>query len=139
MTEKMLESYIGIRREIEQLEGYLQGGAPQTADVVQSAAEWPYSQHSVVVLGSDTKLYNMWEKQLEKNRQTAKDIENFVESVSDERIRLAMRYRYFDGLTWQAVAMRCGWQKRDTPRERIKKYLCGALRAKKGCIIETDK
>ena len=36
------------------------------------------------------------------------EVEDYIESIKDSRIRRIMRYRYIDNLTWQQVARRMG-------------------------------
>ncbi len=127
MTEAILESYVWIIREIDQLEGRLAEGAPLVADVVHSAAQFPYNMRDVLVIGSDEQLYKTWATRLVQAREIKSEIESFIESVADDCVRVAMRYRYLDGLPWQTVALRCGWQDKKSPQKKIKKYLSDGL------------
>ena len=36
------------------------------------------------------------------------EVEEYIQSIEDSRIRRIMRYRYLDNLTWQQVANRMG-------------------------------
>lgn len=51
-----------------------------------------------------------WERRLSAQVWDAlrlrEEIESAIESVKDDRLRLLLRYRYIDGLTWEKIAAR---------------------------------
>lgn len=47
------------------------------------------------------------EKQSEANR-LRREIEDTISTVQDGRLRLLLEYRYIDGMTWEAIAVKMG-------------------------------
>lgn len=135
MTEERLEQYRALKLEISQLEEKIselvRQGPQETIDSVMSAANFPYSKHTVSIEGLDIEGYIKREERmqrqrvilLEKAQAEAEEIENFIASVPDARLRVIMRYYYIDGLGWLNIAYKFKWRDESVPRQKIKKYL----------------
>lgn len=109
MTAERLERYFDLKKEVLQLQERLEGFSARKNEAPVDA----------------------WNERILENLRVMAGIEDFIESVPDERLRLAMRYRFYDGLTWQVVAMRCGWQDWRTPRWKIDRFIRDCRRTEK--------
>lgn len=123
MTLERLERYPKIVREIKQLEQLLYASIPEASDTVKSAAQFPYSQHNVVVSGIDVKLVEKWKTQLANQKKEKDKIEMFIEYVEDDEIRTILRWWLIENLEWQDVATAIGVEDKRTPKNKLKKYL----------------
>jgi len=127
MTKARLSQYPHIKREIKQLEALVAdataNGVPTVSDTVLSAAEFPYSPHTVVISGKDYTLLRRQQQRLGELKREKAAIEAFIEGVEDSQIRIILRYWLYEGCTWQAVSTRMGWQDRNTAEKKLKKFL----------------
>lgn len=120
MTTAKLKQYRALRREIEVLNRAIveigTRGPATTSDTVSSAAEWPYSLHSIQIEGLDWSGYSREMERVLRLRETAKaraeadlaEIEGFIAGIEDSIVRQSVRGRYIEGLSWQQVAQRVG-------------------------------
>lgn len=95
MTREFLERYQGIVADIAAIK------ADKVTDTVSaSSADFPYSQHTVIVQGvpADWRSQRLEELYRDKGR-----IELYIESVEDDTVRAIMRYRIKQGLSWGEV------------------------------------
>lgn len=95
MNRDFLERYQGILADIAAIK------ADKVTDTVSaSSADFPYSQHTVIVQGvpADWRSQRLEELYRDKGR-----IELFIESVEDDTVRAIMRYRIKQGLSWGEV------------------------------------
>ena len=115
--------YDSILKEMNQLEKLIGDGVPKFIDKVQSAATFPYRNHEISITGNDTGLYNSWKRQLEHDKIQLHKIKAFIESCENKTARAILRYKVYEGLTWQCIAMRLNYQDRRTPKKIIEKYL----------------
>ena len=98
MTREFLERYQGILADIAAIK------ADKVTDTVSaSSADFPYSQHTVIVQGvpADWRSQRLEELYRDKGR-----IELYIESVEDDTVRAIMRYRIKQGLTWDQIEAR---------------------------------
>lgn len=135
MTEGRLEQYRATLLEIEQLENRLkqlhEQGPAEVTDTVSSAAEFPFSKHTVAIEGLADADYFREERRLKTKLKGAlvkakceeSVIEGFIQAVPDAKIRVILRYRYIHGKGWQEIANRLGWCDESAPRQKIKKFL----------------
>lgn len=123
MTFSELMKYDSILKEITQLEKLIEDGMPKFIDKVQSAATFPYRNHEISITGNDTGLYNSWKRQLEDDKIQLDRIKRFIESCEDKTAKAILRYKVYDGLSWQCIALRLNYQDRKTPKRIIDKYL----------------
>ena len=105
MTEERLERFIGLKQEASALklllDDTLKHGPVMTTDAVTSAAEFPFSKHTVVVSGLNLGEYqedvDMLASRWRAKRKAILDelvfLENYLDTVSDPKIRAIMRYR----------------------------------------------
>lgn len=98
MTREFLERYQGILADIEAIK------ADKVMDTVSaSSADFPYSQHTVIVQGVPADWRSQRLSELYRDKA---QIELYIESVEDDTVRAIMRYRIKQGLTWEQVAAR---------------------------------
>lgn len=135
MTEERLERFIGLKQEADALklllDNTLKHGPVMTTDAVTSAAEFPFSKHTVVVSGLNMGEYQTeierivegWRAKREAIIKEMVFLENYLDTVSDPKIRAIMRYRYVLGWGWQKISFKFGWSDESVPRQKIKKFL----------------
>ncbi len=109
MTAKELRCYRSICSEIIQREEKLKRDRLHVHDAVQSAAEFPYSKHTVPIEGdvypypARPEFDRIWALKAKK-----KSIEKFVSGIQDPQLRRAMEIRYIEPcserVTWEMVA-----------------------------------
>lgn len=131
MTRKMLDDYIKIKREIPVLKMELQEmqtgeGGLTSSTVFDYQRGFPRAQS---VVGMDWKLFEKRKKILEQKRKKARAVEMWIESIEDGQTRCVFRMFYMEGMTWERIAAKTGYQgSPDYPRLMIRdKYLkkCG--------------
>lgn len=132
MTEESLEQYRALKQEITLLEDRIRRmqseGPRYISDSVTTAARFPYSKHTMSIAGyEDPELYDArlrrLQSRLNKSRAELDELDKYINSVQDARIRTIMQYRYVEGWSWSKIANRMGWYTESGPRLKIKKYL----------------
>ena len=121
MTKDRLEQYQKIKSEIGILENELsfiiRKGPDHVSDAVSTAAEFPYSQHTLVISGYDWGTYNdqidaVYKKRRQKYNELCHElgaIEDYISGIDDSLIRQIIRLKYLDGVrTWRQVAQEIG-------------------------------
>ena len=115
-----LKQYKALQREIEALNKAIvemgEKGPEVSSDAVSSAAEWPYSKHTVQIDGLDWSEYDRQMRVVLRKREAAKaraaaqlsEIEEYIAGIEDSELRLIFQLRYVDGLSWLHVALRIG-------------------------------
>ena len=100
-----------------------------TTDSVHSAADFPYSKHSIQITGTDITELNRVQKKIRQLKARRKRIEieldeydSLVEELEDSELRMIIEFKFIRGLSWNAVAQRvydypCG----DRARKRIER------------------
>lgn len=130
MTTAELKQYRNICAEIEDLENELKG--VYVGDSVTSASSFPYSKHTVHIEGykpsggTVSKL-----ARLSELKSTKSEIEEFVRSVKDYKIRKAIKIYYIEPIadgedkpTWETVADKIGnGATSQTLKSAIKRFL----------------
>ena len=129
MDKSILEQYTSmqaeqqdIRRRIAKLEDDirdLEENRNETADSVACGRKGKKALKTVKISGFpemeyQTKLGRL--KRLRMRLELADDqllellvgVEEYIESIEDSRMRMIMRYRYMDGMTWRQIAKAVG-------------------------------
>jgi hypothetical protein len=138
LTKEKLGQLISLRAEIRDIERKIKEledtAIPKSKDTVKSSGkDWPYIEGHTVVEGYDEaagreksrRLERLWvarRNRLARAQQTETEIEEFIESIDDSRIRLMIQYYYIDGFTYEKVGelMHCD---RTTVERTINRYL----------------
>ena len=132
----ILMQYNDLHDEIKNLEGRinkLQNIKIETDTVTGSDSEYPYIPRKYVIEGynvQDLDRLNELKALLVERKDQCEDmkldIERFISKIPDSLTRMVFQYRYVDGLSWQAIAMRIGKVHESYPRRDIHdKYLEG--------------
>ncbi len=100
-----------------------------------SSDVFPYTERSFLIEGYNypeadrkeatlIKYNNLLCRRKQKCEELKLQIEEFISNIPDSRTRRVFQYRYIDGLSWQAIAMRLGRVHESYPRKDIHdKYL----------------
>jgi len=102
MTRKRLEDYPHICAELEDVERKLH--EPIIDTVSGSGSEFPYTQHTVTIQGVDPDLLAQRNKLLAQKEE----IENFIRSLPNSKLRRIVDYRVIQGMSWEEVAAKIG-------------------------------
>ena len=108
LTKEQLEQYTSIKEEIKELEAELDKRKSPVSDIVTGSMEdYPYTQHSITIQGLSSDTYSLdlklTYKKIQLEQQRA-EIENFLDSVQDSKIRRIIRLKYIKGKTWPQIA-----------------------------------
>jgi hypothetical protein len=101
-----------------------------TSDTVQSAAEFPYSKHSIKITGTDIAELNRIQTKVRKLRARQKKLEaeldeydDLVESLPDSELRQIIELKFIRGMTWNMVATRVyGYPGGNRARMKTKRF-----------------
>lgn len=115
MDKQRLLQYRILKLEIEDLEDKLQNVKTKLVmDKVQaSAIEYPYNLYSLKICGLEEDAYTqrlqlMLRRRIRKCKSVRLEIEDYIDSIQDARIRYVFTKRYIDGWTWIKISMRLG-------------------------------
>lgn len=136
ITIQDLRDYRAICAEIRHKEEELKAGKVHVADTVQSAAEFPYCKHTVLIEG-DIYLKNpsKMKKDIIRLRDKKAHIERFVANIFPHKIRQICEIYYLipaygEKITWEYVADQLNdGSTGDSCRILLRRYL--ALNCKK--------
>lgn len=137
MTADKLEQYGALLDEIADLDKRLRRAHKRAGTVVSdtvraSSAAWPYCMRTVRISGVAEKHVRSVRRidQLRRRRRAAAqalldEIEAWLASVDDARIRRMIDLRYIQRLTWRQVARRVygSAAQEDAVRKRVNRYL----------------
>ena len=134
--KKLLKQYTDLQEEIKDLEKRikkLENFKVEHDKVTGSNSEFPYQPRSFTIEGYNiqdvdrlNKVKSLLVDRKEKCEDMKLEIEKFISTIPDSRTRRVFQYRYVDGLSWQAIAMRIGKVHESYPRRDIHdKYLEG--------------
>lgn len=134
--KNLLQQYTDLQAEIRDLENRIkkledQQGKIEHDSVTGSDSHFPFTKRPFHIQGFNVKkqkrLHRL-KKLLAKRKDTCEEmklqIEEFIDTIPDSRTRRVFQYRYIDGLSWQAIAMKIGRVHESYPRRDIHdKYL----------------
>lgn len=105
MTKELLEQYPDICAELADLE---RAARTPVSDVVSgSSGEYPYTQHAVRVEGLPPVSPETYAR-IEALKLQKAEIEQFVFTLPNARIRRIATLRAINGLSWKSVAAHMG-------------------------------
>lgn len=105
MTKELLEQYPDICKEIEDLE---RAASTTVSDVVSgSSDEYPFTKHSVTIRGLPPEQHRA---RIEELKRQKTEIEQFVFTLPNSKLRRIVRLRAFEGKSWKSVAAKMGHQ-----------------------------
>ncbi len=127
--KECLVQYCDIQKEIKELEEKIEKLEPKTHDIVSESVEsttkhFPIVQNHLKIKGLNQRAI----KQLEYYKTILEErydrllkeqirVEEFIDNISNSRLRRIFEYRYIEQLTWRQVAQRIG----NASEESIKK------------------
>ena len=136
MTIEQLENYRALADEVADLEERkkrLMERLDIMADTVRgSAPEWPYCAHTIKVSGISRRqeaalrrIDTLRRNRLVESQEQLADVEEYISSVRDIKVRRMIVLRYVDGLTWRQVAKRMYGSPHfeEAARKRVKRFL----------------
>ena len=118
MTKRELSRYRDICREIEQITEQLDELEQKEFDAAQKAvreaagAGRGRTDKVGARLVRKEDLEHLYDQKQISLLVTRRRIENALESLQEPRDRALMRYRYFDGLSWEKVALKMNYSLR---------------------------
>lgn len=136
MTTEKLENYRALVDEVRDLEERrkrLSSGLHPVQDTVTgSSPTFPYVEHTIQIGGISRrqeeamrKIDRLRRERMEQAQVQLAEIEGFISSITDAKMRRMVTLRYVDGLTWRQVAKRMYGSPyfEDTARMRVKRFL----------------
>lgn len=115
MDKNKLAQYRVLKLEIDDLEEKLSNIENKfVMDKVQaSAIEYPYNPYSLKISGIEEDAYTeklklKLRRRIRKCKSVRLEIEDYIDSIQDARIRYIFTKRYIDGWTWIKISMRLG-------------------------------
>lgn len=102
MTKDLLEQYPDICRELEDVERKLH--QPVSDTVSGSGPEFPFTQRTVTIRGVQPILI----KQKDRLQAQKEEIERFIQSLPNSKLRRIVDYRVVKGMSWEQVAAKMG-------------------------------
>lgn len=136
MTLEQLNQYRAERRELEMLERrideVIKSPAKFTFDTVKSSVDFPYNQHVVTVRGVDERaerrhgrLLAMYKRRRVKLKKNIEEIERWIETISDSKVRQIVTRRFLNGDSWRSAASAAYGSPHyeDAARKRVQRYL----------------
>lgn len=122
MKEKELNKYYYLKKEVEDLEERIETYDVGVSSVrvkelnVDSSPQFSSIQEKVV------ELKDKWmQKRVEALEEYIK-IESFIDRVDDAEIRVLLRYRYLDLLSWEQIGEKV-FMDRTSVSKKIRKFL----------------
>lgn len=103
MTKELLEQYPDICKEIEDLERA--AGTPVSDVVSGSSADYPYTKHPVTIRGLPPEQHRA---RIEELKRQKTEIEQFVFTLPNSKLRQIATLRAMQGLSWKTVAAQMG-------------------------------
>lgn len=102
MTKELLEQYTDICAELREVERKLR--EPVSDTVSGSSSNFPYTQHAISVQGIPPKLI----AQRDMLANLKEEIEGFIRSLPNSKLRRIVDYRVLQGMSWEQVAAKMG-------------------------------
>lgn len=133
MTQNRLNQYRALKREIAVLQDIIDDmeSKPNTvSDTVQSAAEFPYSLHTVTITGLPTDKQQdiidrktTLEQLMARAEAELKKITEWIATIEDSDIRGIILMRYVQGKSWLQAGLKYGYCDGEAVRKKVKRFL----------------
>ncbi|MDR2648837.1 MAG: hypothetical protein LBB94_03860 [Clostridiales bacterium] len=132
--KETLEKYLEIKREIKLIEQRLDKLQCQkgqiVSDTVTGCTPERSDKHVIKITGIDMSQlriiennYQVLARRRKRLRAMETEIESFIDSVEDSKVRQIITLRYLDGLTWKAVGRKVyGYSGEDAPRKYFERW-----------------
>lgn len=123
MTEEKLKQYRSLVREIEELEKRIKKETDKSVDIVVGKVQasmpvHPYIATHVAVemeepgqAAAKSKIITLYRERQQEARMLKEEIERFISSIENSRIRLIMQYRFIDDMRLDSIGEILGYSK----------------------------
>lgn len=136
MKKEELVQYRAIKKEIKMIEMKLDRLRIRkhkfgVDTVMSSSKRFPYTKRPITIFGHGYDASNDYKKsrfirELKERKkeleQKFDEIQAFIDSIDDSIVRQIVEYKYIDGLSWAAVAMRIGSHNKSTPFMIVERF-----------------
>lgn len=105
ITEEDFVQYRAMREEIEVLKRQLREARTKSvADTVRgSGKEYPYTEHTVTIIGYDERRAARLEERIRELSATCEAIDALIQGLKRSSDRLILSMRYIEGRTWDEI------------------------------------
>lgn len=128
MTERQLSKYYYLKKDIEDLESRINllkaTGGISGIQYKEDSGKGSHRYKSI-----QDKLTDLMDILLEKRVSALEEylkIENFISTIEDPEIKLIIKYRFMDRMSWNQVADKLCNDKiisEDAPRKKLRRFL----------------
>ena len=137
MTTEKLEQYRALVAEVEVLEARQRKAASRKPGIVTdtgtgSSPNFPFVSHTISITGEDTRhnatllrIERARNVRIKKAHKLLAEIEEFIATLEDAKLRRIIEVHYIDGKTWRQTAtiVYGSPQYEDAARKRVKRFL----------------
>ncbi len=137
MTTDKLEQYRALVAEVEVLEARQRKAASRKPEIVTdtvkgSSPNFPFVSHTISITGEDTRhnatllrIEQARNVRIKKAHKLLAEIEEFIATLEDAKLRRIIEVHYIDGKTWRQTAtiVYGSPQYEDAARKRVKRFL----------------
>ena len=137
MTTEKLEQYRALVAEVEVLEARQRKAASRKPEIVTdtvkgSSPNFPFVSHTISITGEDTRhnatllrIEQARNVRIKKAHKLLAEIEEFIATLEDAKLRRIIEVHYIDGKTWRQTAtiVYGSPQYEDAARKRVKRFL----------------
>ena len=137
MTTDKLEQYRALVAEVEVLEARQRKAASRKPEIVTdtvkgSSPNFPFVSHTISITGEDTRhnatlmrIERARNVRIKKAHKLLAEIEEFIATLEDAKLRRIIEVHYIDGKTWRQTAtiVYGSPQYEDAARKRVKRFL----------------
>ena len=128
MTKDKLVQYCDLKVEIENLEkriDRIQKQSEIVADVVQNGYKGRAVIRGVDLIRKQKleRLNNILKERYERDLQLQIEIEEFINSIDDSKLRQIFEFRYIDGFSWIQIQTILKFKHEDTARKKHDRYI----------------
>ena len=127
MTIQDLSKYYLIKKEVQKLKDRLteiESTNISSSKISDMKVDSSRNINSPVEITANRiiKLKTKLEKEIAKSYDEELKLENFISDIEDKTVKLIIRLRFKDGMTWQEVADELSYD-RSTPYKKLTSYL----------------
>ena len=128
MTKDKLVQYCDLKVEIENLEKRIDRIRKQSemvADVVQNGYKGRAVIRGVDIIRKQKldKLNNILNERYDKLLQTQIEIEEFISSIENSKLRQIFEFRYIDNFSWIQIQTILKYKHEETARKKHDRYI----------------
>lgn len=131
VTQEELKNLMHLKQEIKHLQAKIENYKPAEVvidSVKGSSPVFPYTEHTIKIQGleqKEDKLSDYFRRLAEHREQLEKEesrIEEEIQKIPYSEIRMIIRYRYFEGLSYAQIMYKMGYGAPETPRMKLARF-----------------